>query len=131
VTEVRLLGEYGLTPNVALQGALPLRIIDTRTRYTDLAGNPIQLDYQNIHHRNETLVGLGDAQLLMHHSARLGSFRLGSRIGLNLPTGMVHENPYRLGDLGLPHEHIQLGTGKPASMATLSTPSSIYLSSWS
>jgi thiol-disulfide isomerase/thioredoxin len=111
LTEVRLLAEYGLTPNFALQGVMPLRIVDTRTRYTDLAGNPIQLDYENIHHRDETLVGVGDAQLLLHYASSVGAFHLGARVGINLPTGVVHKNPYALGDLGLPHEHLQLGTG--------------------
>jgi thiol-disulfide isomerase/thioredoxin len=111
LTEVRLLAELGLTSSLAVQGVLPLRIVDTRTRYTDLAGNPIQLDYENIHHRDETLVGLGDAQLLLHYAAGAGAFRLGARAGVNLPIGAVHDNPQRLGELGLPHEHIQLGTG--------------------
>lgn len=30
---------------------------------------------------------------------------------MSLPTGKVNPNPFRLGDEGLPHEHIQFGTG--------------------
>lgn len=111
LTEARLLGEYGLLPALALQGSLPFRLVSTTTRYTDLSGNPIQLDYENIHHRDETLVGIGDAQLLLHHGRWVGPLRLGVRGGLSLPTGKVQPNPFRLGDLGLPHEHLQFGTG--------------------
>ena len=109
--EVRLLAEYGLRPGLAVQAALPLRLIDTRTRYTNLLGNPIVLDYVNIHHRDETLMGLGDGQLLLHGARRAFGLQFGLRAGANLPFGIVHENPERLTTLGLPHEHIQLGTG--------------------
>ncbi len=111
LTEVRLLAEYGLTDHFALQGVLPLRILGSRTTFTDLAGNPIELDYANIHHHDEDLVGLGDAQLLLHASAALGAFKVGGRFGVSLPTGRVQPNPFKLGELGLPHEHVQFGTG--------------------
>ena len=111
LTEARLLGEYGLGPNFALQAVIPFRIVGTTTRYTDLAGNPVQLDYENIHHHNETLAGLGDAQLLLHGALKRDSVRLGGRLGLSFPTGKVQPNPFKLEALGLPHEHLQFGTG--------------------
>ena len=98
LTEARLLGEYGLIPNLAVQGILPFRVINAGTLYTDLAANPVQLDYENIHHRNETLAGLGDAQLLLHGAARLGELKVGARLGVSFPTGKVQANPYTLGD---------------------------------
>jgi len=111
LTDVRLLAEYGLTRHLALQAMVPFRIVGQSTRYTDLAGTPVELDYENIHHRNQTLAGLGDAQLLVHTATTLGGFRLGGRAGFSIPTGKVHEDPFRLGEEGLPHQHIQLGTG--------------------
>jgi hypothetical protein len=111
LTEVRLLGEYGIAEHFALQGLLPLRIIGTKTTYTDLAGTPIQLDYESIHHHNEALIGLGDAQLLLHGGSAFGAFRLGGRAGISFPIGKVQDNPFKLGELGLPHEHIEFGTG--------------------
>jgi thiol-disulfide isomerase/thioredoxin len=110
-TDVRLIGEYGILPSLAVQAMLPLRIVDTRTRYTDLFDRPISLDYQNIHHRNETLVGLGDAQVLLHRGFKAFGVAIGARAGVSIPLGDVREDPYRLGAEGLPHEHIQLGTG--------------------
>jgi thiol-disulfide isomerase/thioredoxin len=110
-TDVRLFGEYGIAPSLALQAVLPLRIVGTKTRYTDLLDQPITLDYQNIHHHNETLVGLGDAQLLLHRGVKVFGLALSGRAGVSIPLGVVHEDPYRLGAEGLPHEHIQFGTG--------------------
>ncbi len=111
LADVRVLAEYGLRPNLAVQAMVPFRFADTRTRFTDLLGRDLELDYENIHHRNEALFGLGDAQLFVHHATRLGPVSAGARVGVNLPTGRVHENPYRLADLGLPHQHLQFGTG--------------------
>ena len=72
---------------------------------------PITLDYQNIHHRNETIVGFGDPQLLLHSGFKLFGLAIGARAGVSIPLGVVHEDPYKLGDEGLPHQHIQFGTG--------------------
>jgi thiol-disulfide isomerase/thioredoxin len=110
-TDVRVLGEYGLLPGWALQALLPLRIIGTRTSYTDLFDRPVSLDYQNIHHRNEVLVGLGDAQVLVHRGFKAFGIAIGARAGVSIPLGTVHDDPYQLGAEGLPHEHIQFGTG--------------------
>lgn len=111
ISELRLLAEYGLSDRVALQASLPLRVIDARTRFTDLDGDPVELDYENIHHRDETMVGLGDVQLLAHVGRRLADVSLGARAGLSVPTGKVHADPFQLGAEGKPHQHIQLGTG--------------------
>ena len=110
-SDVRLLGEYGLARGFAVQAIVPVRLIDTRTVFTDLADHPLVLDYRSIHHRDETLTGLGDAQLLLHAGFKLGAASVGLRAGASLPFGKVHEDPFRLGALGLAHEHIQLGTG--------------------
>jgi thiol-disulfide isomerase/thioredoxin len=110
-TEIRVLAEYGLLPNLAVQGMLPVRLIDTHTVYTDLANHPVTLDYQNIHHRNEDLVGLGDGQLLMHGGLLLGGLQVSARAGVSIPLGRMQPNPFKLTAQGLPHEHIQFGTG--------------------
>lgn len=111
LSEVRLMSELGLSNEVALQLMVPVRFVNTSTRFTDLAGTPVALDYQNIHHRDETVSGIGDPQLLVHAGTSLLGFTVGARAGLSLPFGQVQQNPYRLTDEGLPHQHIQLGTG--------------------
>ena len=109
--ELRLQAELGVAAGWAAQLSLPVRLFNTSTRYTDLGDTSITLDYPSLHHRDETLVGLGDVQVIVHRALRAGVVRLGARAGLSLPFGTVHEDPFRLGDLGLPHEHLQFGTG--------------------
>jgi thiol-disulfide isomerase/thioredoxin len=109
--QVQVLAEYGLVPNLAIQGMVPFGMVQTRTKYTDLINNPITLDYPSIHHRNETLVGPRDPQLLLHHGMKLLGFSVSERAGLSFPLGSTVPNPYQLAAQGLPHEHIQFGTG--------------------
>jgi thiol-disulfide isomerase/thioredoxin len=109
--ELRLLAEYGIFEKLAVEAVLPLRLADTRTRFSDLQGNPKKLDYQNIHHPDATLVGLGDAQVFAHSGLGFGSLLLGGRLGLSLPLGNIVDNPYLLGEQGKVHQHLQLGTG--------------------
>src|SRR5262245_2451598 len=111
ITEMRLLVEYGLVSHLALQGVLPVRLIDTRTVFTDLQGNELDLDYQNIHHRDQTLVGFGDPQLLLHTGFGFAPLHIGGRAGVSIPIGKTEPDPYRLGAEGLPHQHLQFGTG--------------------
>ena len=109
--QARLFAEVGVRPNLALQAQLPFRLVGTWTRYTDLSGNPITLDYENIHHRDGVRAGLGDVKLATHFGWSAAGLNGGVALGLSLPTGVVHQNPDRLEGLGLPHEHLQFGTG--------------------
>jgi thiol-disulfide isomerase/thioredoxin len=111
IAETRILAEYGLASNLAVQAVLPFRLIGTKTTFTDLAGATLDLDYENIHHQDETLFGVGDPQLLLHTGFLLAPFRFGARAGLSFPLGETVPDPYDLGDRGLPHEHLQFGTG--------------------
>lgn len=106
-----MIAEYGWFEKLALQLVLPVRLVDSWTRYTDLSGSPVVLDYQNIHHQNGTWLGLGDAQLFAHSGLSIGRLLFGGRLGLSLPLGNVTPNPYRLEELGKAHQHLQLGTG--------------------
>lgn len=68
----------------------------------------------NIHHRDRTYRGFADLMLVggRHWSdvLREGD-QLKTGFGLTLPTGRTEENPFKLGDQGLEHLHIQFGTG--------------------
>ena len=66
------------------------------------------------HHRNETytgprdtdiFLGYGMTNLLMENDLLIG------RIGTTIPFGKTEENPWKLGDRGLKHLHIQFGAG--------------------
>lgn len=109
--EYRLNAEYAFANRWAVSAMLPLRLIRTRIEYTDLDGNPITLDYENIHHRNETLFGLADPWLLGQHARKFGRAAMDVRAGVSLPLGNTEENPYVLAEEGESHEHVQFGTG--------------------
>jgi thiol-disulfide isomerase/thioredoxin len=109
VTEIQALAEYGLANGLALQAVLPLRIVASHASVTDSAGTHVHGD--DIHHRDEALVGPSDPELLVHGALQLGDLRLGGRLGASLPLGKVQENPFRLGGEGLAHQHIHFGTG--------------------
>jgi hypothetical protein len=65
----------------------------------------------DIHHRNETLTGPGDPWALVVFGKGAGAWSLGARAGVSIPLGRTEENPFALGRRGLPHQHIQFGTG--------------------
>ena len=108
--EAALDASYGLTNDFALELHAPVRLVDIDPRYTELDGTP-KVVTDDIHHRKETLRGPGDPWLAMRAAARLGAFVTAARIGLRAPVGATVDNPYRLGEQGLPHEHVQFGTG--------------------
>lgn len=101
----------GLTRRFAARLMVPVRAIGTSIRYLDRAGAEVQLDTPNIHHRNETVSGIGDPMLLGAVSGSLGGWRFTARAGLTVPIGRTEEDPFAAGDLGQPHQHIQMGTG--------------------
>jgi hypothetical protein len=104
--------ELGLVPMLALHVIAGVRQVTDRIRYLDLAGAPYAPPVPDYHHRNETLVGVTDPWILLHVGPELGgSWALSLQGGVTLPFGSTVENPFALGRLGLPHEHIQLGTG--------------------
>ena len=69
---------------------------------------------RDIHHRNETYTGFTDLDLFLGYKVR-GFFKnddlLFVRFGSTIPTGKTEENPWKLGDAGIEHLHIQFGTG--------------------
>ena len=120
LSEARLAFDVGLTQKFGASLMIPLRIVSTTIDYRDGMGNIVQLTSPNIHHRDETLTGLGDPMLLGSFTHRM----LTLRAGLSVPLGKTEEDPFALGDMDLPHEHIQMGTGtfNPVVSAELSLP---------
>jgi hypothetical protein len=110
--ELRAVAELGLSSSWGVEAQVPYRVTRTTIRYTTLQGDPyVPLD-PDVHHRDETLHGLGDPWLLARLGRALGAgFVLTARAGTTLPLGRTVEDPFRLGDLGLRHEHIQFGNG--------------------
>jgi len=108
-----LLADFGATEKMTLSFRLPYDVKDQHVRYTTLDGEPYVPPYGDIHHRTETLRGIGDAQLgaLFPLGGRFfgGTVQVGA--GISIPLGHTVENPIVLGREGKTHEHIQFGTG--------------------
>lgn len=139
--ETRLGAEYALTPWLAIGGALPYRVADLDVSYFDPAtGAPRDPSFAGIHARTETIHGVGDPSLHVHGALARGGFTFHARLGSTVPLGStLDENPYELGAIGFPHEHIQLGTGtampfvaleaqRPIARVTLAAWGLAYLS---
>jgi hypothetical protein len=121
MAEVRLLADVAFDDRWGASVLLPVRLTDTSIVFRDLAGAAVELEYENIHHRNETLLGFSDAWVL-------GAFRpvseLSLRAGTTLPLGRTEDDPFAAGERGEAHEHVQFGTGtfQPVLGAGLDVP---------
>ena len=91
---------------------VPYDIKQMRIEYTDLQGNPYDPPYGNIHHRNETLTGLGDSELeIQYFWSPRNKWVVGGGLGSTLPFGRTEEAPYLRASRSLKHQHIQMGSG--------------------
>jgi hypothetical protein len=120
IAELRLTAAYGVWRWLGVEAQIPLRLNATRIEYTRLDGTPFEPDYEQIHHRNETLFGPADPWLLMRVDLPLGSVAVTAKAGASLPVGSTEPNPFVLGDMGMRHQHIQLGAGTVAPVASIS-----------
>ena len=101
----------GVSERVALEARVPVRMVISRARYEDPDGAPYTPVDADIHHRDETLAGLGDVELAGRWTSSVGKWWLTARLGVRLPTGRIEEDPFALGDAGVQHQHIQFGSG--------------------
>jgi hypothetical protein len=111
VAEVRPVLEYGLTQHLSVEAQLPVRAVRSRITYRQLDGTPFTPPNADLHHRNETLAGPGDAWLSGRAAWQLGAVWVSGRLGATLPLGRTEENPFALGEAGIEHQHVQFGTG--------------------
>jgi hypothetical protein len=109
--ELRAVAELGLTRQLGIEVQLPFRVTRTRIRYSDPAGQPYQPLDPDVHHRNETLAGIGDGWLLGRWGRNLAGTAVTVRAGVSVPLGSTEEDPFALGGRGQRHQHIQFGNG--------------------
>ena len=111
--------EYALKENWVLALRVPYDIKDQKTEVAFIEpATPEEkeqmLDNGHIHHRSEPYRGISDLTLLATHR-KPALFREGDSLrlslGTTLPTGKTEEDPFKLGDAGLEHLHIQFGAG--------------------
>lgn len=118
-TEFRPIIEFGFDDRFGVEAQLPIRVTRTTIRFRHLDGALFNPDYENIHHRNETLAGVGDLALSGRARGKLLDLEWTARLGLSFPTGGIAPDPFALAALGLPHQHIQFGTGTFNPIASL------------
>jgi hypothetical protein len=111
LTEASVTAAVGIARHLGIEAVAPVRHVTARIRFLDADRQPLDRPQGDIHHRNETLVGLDDPWLMLHAGAPLGAWTLAARAGVTVPLGRTEPNPFALADLGLPHQHIQFGTG--------------------
>lgn len=121
ITHVETLVDYGIRDGMQLSLRLPYDVKAQRVRYTTLDGAPFTPSYGDIHHRTETLRGISDAALMLDVAAS-PAWVVG--IGTTIPIGKTVEDPVRLGNAGLKHQHLQFGSGtfQPRLRAQWSNP---------
>ncbi len=105
---------YVLVDRLELGLTLPVRYTAVEARFLDESGREIE-GFSSIHHRTETLAGLGDMQLtgryrVVSPSSTLAMY-LDVSAGVSLPTGHIEPDPYELGRRGQSHQHMFFGTG--------------------
>ena len=110
VSEVPLEVSYGVLRWLAAEVRLPLRMVGVWPRYTTLGGAELPLATDG-HHRRETLVGPADPWISLRIAGRAGAWLASTKFGVSLPLGRTEPDPFALGLLGLPHQHIQFGSG--------------------
>lgn len=111
LSQASLNAAVGISRRVGVEAVVPFRHVISRIRFLDADRRPLDRPQGDIHHRNETLVGIEDPWLMLHAGAPRGAWTLAGRAGLTIPLGRTEPDPFALGDLGLPHQHIQFGTG--------------------
>ena len=122
---VNLGGSYYFNDWLGVRLTLPLRAVAIDATFI-AADESIMDDFVSTHHRDETLVGLGDLSMsaTTRHAGQFNaslSWVLATSLGTTLPTGNVVENPEVLGGVwGLKHQHIFFGRGMPAPIVGFS-----------
>ena len=111
---------FGLGDGWQIKADIPFDVKVLTIEYTTPDGKSYTPPYGNIHHREETLKGLGDSRLELQQFRRVGdTWVIGGGLGSMIPLGRIEENPYALTEQGLTHQHIQMGGGTFDPIASL------------
>lgn len=127
--------KYQLSSHLQLDALLPFEIKDQDAEIggLDAIDDPDMrrkiLLYQEIHHRDETYRGFSDMDLLFgynRHGILLDHDMLLLKVGTTVPLGKIEDDPWKLGEMGLEHLHIQFGTGTFNPIADLHYSVPVY-----
>jgi hypothetical protein len=126
-----LSARLGLHRRFAFEILLPIRATVIDATFLDVGGAELP-GFASIHHRDETIAGVGDLVL----GGRIGlvlpedvpRWTLAIRPGVSLPTGHIEPNPFVLGEHGQFHQHMFFGNGTVDPMLALDT--SVAFDKW-
>ena len=109
--ELGLSGEWAFNDRWGAEVSLPVRSVWASVSYqTPDGADYVPLDAE-VHHRDETVVGLADGRLMARYGRSLGGVWVSARVGSTVPLGATEEDPFSAGEVGKRHQHIQLGSG--------------------
>ncbi len=112
---------YGLGKGFQVKAELPFDYKVLAIEYKDADGKAYDPPYAGIHHRNETLSGLGDGRDQLEYFRHAKSaWIVGGGLGATVPIGKTEEDPYERSEQSLEHQHIQMGSGTINPVASLS-----------
>lgn len=100
----------GLGKGWAVAAGLPFDVRAITVDYTR-DGEPYTPPYDDIHHRDEVLLGPVDGSLWLKRTWMAGSVVLTPSLGSSLPVGHTEADPFALTEEGKEHQHMQFGTG--------------------
>ncbi len=123
-SETWLDASLGLTSFLAVEARMAARVVDIVPTYRELDGSPKVVAFDP-HHRDETLFGPTDPWVMARFAGSWGRLTASGRLGLTLPLGATEPDPYALGEQGLSHQHIQLGTGTVMPIVGLSVSGTV------
>ena len=120
--------EWVLEANIPYETKIQEATIEEINAITPEQRKAIERNRDN-HHRNETYTGLTDSDIFLGYRTQgvlvANDFLMG-RIGTTIPFGKTEEDPWKLGDAGLEHLHIQFGTGTFNPIADLHYSLHVY-----
>jgi hypothetical protein len=111
LSEVVGVTAVGVARNTGLELMVPFRTSTTHVRFEDAERRPFTPAEGDLHHRDETVAGAGDPWLMVHAARPGATWTTAARVGVSVPLGETVPNPFALGREGLPHQHVQFGTG--------------------
>ena len=117
--DVLFAARWGLGGGWGVETLVPLRVNRERITYRTMDGAPFTPDPPDVHHSDRTLSGFADPWLLVVTGHRFGAWSLGARAGVSFPVGSTVEDPFALGEAGIAHEHVQLGSGTVQPIVSL------------
>ena len=111
----------GLSKGFQVSFHLPVDLKVSTIDYRLEDGSVFDPPYGDVHHRNETLFGLGDARVMARWSGQIPAspLLLGFALGAALPTGKTEEDPFVASSREETHQHLQFGNGTVDPLASI------------